>query len=354
MRVSRLLILLAFIVDFGTSTLLSKREENLDIIIPFIKKVQTERKSPCVLHLIEVDIDFKKIQNDDNFLFQHHSKNPIIKPDMGCNILISSSEFVSQLEALKIEKSIKNHVWIIIGKYENNQFSWPVLEVQSKISKLHCPGEEERLILQNKITTCPEFPTWNGKDIKVSVLGLPSDYRQLPNGKFIGYYPETIEMLSTYMDFKPEFMVKAKTNDDSVRLVQNGTVDLGVHITISQNRLDKTDMPSYIDYEELVYIVPIPKPVDVFYQLLQPFDMQVWIGWLSTLAAFCVLLLITVKMFDQMLQLESSYLKLIDFVLYPIGITIQPLHETKWIKSLWSNSSNGIISIGNTQLYFTN
>ena len=122
-------------------------------------------------------------------------------------------------------------------------------------------------------------------------------------------------MLSNYLDFNPQFMVKAKTNDDSVLLVENGTMDLGVHITISQNRLDKTDMPSYIDYEELVYIVPIPKPVDVFYQLLQPFNMQVWVAWLTYLAAFCVLLFLTSKL----LQLDSLYSKLIDFVLYPIG-----------------------------------
>lgn len=149
-------------------------------------------------------------------------------------------------------------------------------------------------------------------------------------------------MLSNYLDFNPQFMVKAKTNDDSVLLVENGTMDLGVHITISQNRLDKTDMPSYIDYEELVYIVPIPKPVDVFYQLLQPFNMQVWVAWLTYLAAFCVLLFVTSKL----LQLDSLYSKLIDFVLYPVGITVQPLHETKWIKSLWSKSNSGIISTG--------
>ena len=189
MKVSRLILLLALIVDFVFSTLYSDRDKNLNIIIPFVKKVQSERKSPCVLHLIEIEFDLKEIHHNENFLFQYHSKNPIIlKPDMGCNILITTSEFVHQQEVLEIENSIKHHVWIIIGKYNKNHLSWPVLEVQSRISKLHCPGEDKArlLLLPKQVPTCPEYPTWNGKDMKVSLLGLPSDYRQLPNGQYIG------------------------------------------------------------------------------------------------------------------------------------------------------------------------
>ena len=184
MKVSRLILLLSLMIDFA----FSDKDKILNTIIPFIKKVQSERKSPCVLHLIEIEFDLKEIHHNENFLFQYHSKNPILKPDMGCNILITTSDFLHQQEALEIDKSIKHHVWIIIGKYNKNHLSWPVLEVQSRISKLHCPGEDKArlLLLPKQVPTCPEYPTWNGKDKKVSLLGLPSDYRQLPNGQYIG------------------------------------------------------------------------------------------------------------------------------------------------------------------------
>ena len=317
----------------------------IDQIVSFIKQVQAERNTPCVLHFIDLDLELVDLYNDDQFQFQYYSQTPAIQPELPCNILITHSEFVRKAEAMDLEKSLKHQMWIVLGQYQpDDRYAWPVLEVQPSISRLYCPAEDKpRLILSSPFQTCPDYPTLNGQAMKVSLLGLPSDYRQLPNGKFVGYYPETIELLSSYLDFHPQFQVAVKTNDDSVLVVQNGSMDLGVHITISRNRLDKTDMPSYIDYEELVYIVPVPKPVDVFYQLLQPFSMTVWFTWLGYLLFFCLLFYLTTKLLDQNLQVDVSW---IDFALYPIGITIQPLVETQWIRKIWSKTVSGACMTG--------
>ena len=63
---------------------------------------------------------------------------------------------------------MKNHVWIINGKYDKPRIlSWPVLEVQPMIVKLHCPGgSQPQVVLPSMPVTCPEYPTWNNKVVR--------------------------------------------------------------------------------------------------------------------------------------------------------------------------------------------
>ena len=73
-------------------------------------------------------------------------------------------------ESMAIEKSTKNHIWIIKGTFPKGRFSWPVLEVEPKVSKLYCPGQDKaKLVMPRRVQTCPDYPTMNGKEVKASI-----------------------------------------------------------------------------------------------------------------------------------------------------------------------------------------
>ena len=99
-----------------------------------------------------------------------------MSPELGkptpsaCSILIVSSQLLDLNPelAIQMDQSMKNHVWIINGKYDKPRIlSWPVLEVQPMIVKLHCPGgSQPQLVLPSMPVTCPEYPTWNNKVVR--------------------------------------------------------------------------------------------------------------------------------------------------------------------------------------------
>ena len=82
----------------------------------------------------------------------------------------NSPLILTKPESVAIEKSMKNHIWIIKGTLPKGRFSWPVLEVQPRVSKLYCPGQDKaKLIMPEKVQTCPDYPTMNGKEIKATL-----------------------------------------------------------------------------------------------------------------------------------------------------------------------------------------
>ena len=97
------------------------------------------------------------------------------------------------------------------------------------------------------------------------------------------------------------------------------------------------DFPALVDFLELSYMVEVPKPVDSFYQLLQPFTMNVWLIWVSILATFCFLCYLTAQSMDQ---------SVISLSLLTMGLTIQPLTSTHLINTIRSKSVSGLFVIG--------
>ena len=163
-------------------------DRNLDTVSSFIKKVQVERKVPCIIFIFDVKIDLQsKFLNDEKIQFQSMlDSNPT--SISACNIIIgnryftyyfstldgvyfiASNDFAMSPESMAIEKSTKNHIWIIKGTFPKGRFSWPVLEVEPKVSKLYCPGQDKaKLVMPRRVQTCPDYPTMNGKEVKASI-----------------------------------------------------------------------------------------------------------------------------------------------------------------------------------------
>ena len=104
-----------------------------------------------------------KVVTSSNFLL-------FTKPKVDLLCIVASAAFTIKPESMAIEKSMKNHIWIIKGTLPKGRFSWPVLEVQPRVSKLYCPGQDKaKLIMPQKVQTCPDYPTMNGKGIKATL-----------------------------------------------------------------------------------------------------------------------------------------------------------------------------------------
>ena len=104
-----------------------------------------------------------KVVTGSNFLL-------FTKPKVDLLCIVASAAFTIKPESMAIEKSMKNHIWIIKGTLPKGRFSWPVLEVQPRVSKLYCPGQDKaKLIMPQKVQTCPAYPTMNGKEMKASL-----------------------------------------------------------------------------------------------------------------------------------------------------------------------------------------
>ena len=239
-----------------------------------------------------------------------------------------------------MDKSMKNHVWIIDGKYDYAKIlSWPVLEVQPMIVKLHCPGAQgPQLVLPSKPHTCPEYPTWNNKVVKVGMIGGHGQLSVL-NGKFVGYWPDSISLFNDYVHMQPKFILKARSWDEIVNRVHNGSFDIGVHTTPTPQRAQLVDSPSFMDFLEIYYLAPVPKKVDILYQLLTPFSQNVWIAWFATLATFCIVWYLVAKS-SAYQQWGSSW---IDFPLLSIGLSIQPLLDTQRVQVFRSTKSGSLV-----------
>ena len=318
--------------------------KNSATLTSFIKKIQTERKVSCIIHVINEE-HFKipeALRQDDTFQFQYLSPGFGIPTPSACSILIVSSSLLdlNPEMVIKMDKSMKNHVWIIDGKYGNDKMlSWPVLEVQPTIVKLHCPGAQgPQLVLASMPHTCPEYPTWNNKVVKVGMIGGHGQLSVL-NGKFIGYFPDSISLFNDYIQMQPKFIRKPRSWDEIVNKVHNGTYDIGVHTTPTPQRAQLVDSPSFMDFLEIYYVAPVPKPVDILYQLLTPFSLHVWLAWFVTLATFCVVWYLVAKS-SAYQHWESSW---IDFPLLSIGLTIQPLLDTQRVQVFRSTKSGSLV-----------
>ena len=347
LTMQKILILILSTLQISSSLKLNKQ----NTITSFIKQIQTDRKVPCIIHFINEDqFDIPEIlQQDEMFQFQHLSPGLGKLTPSACSILIVSSELLDFNPELvkQMDLSMKNHVWIVNGKYDNDKLlSWPVLEVQPRIVKLHCPGgNQPQLVLPSMSVTCPEYPTWNNKVVKVGMIGGHGQLSVLPNGKFIGYFPDSISLFNEYIHMQPKFIRGARSWDEIVNRVHNGTYDIGVHTTPTPQRAALVDSPSFMDFLEIYYVAPVPKPVDILYQLLTPFSLNVWLACFVMLSTFCILWYLVAR--SSGLHRGSSWIDL-------LGMTIQPLLDTPRVQVFMSSSKSGTLvtgTIGNVQLF---
>ena len=102
-------------------------------------------------------------------------------------------------------------------------------------------------------------------------------------------FQDQLAFISEYVKFQPQFIVGARSWDEIVYRVNNGSFDIGVHTSYSSQRFKLIDSPSFIDYIEAIYSVPVPKPENVLYQFLTPFSQSVWVIWIIALVAFCTM-----------------------------------------------------------------
>ena len=68
-----------------------------------------------------------------------------------------------------------------------------------------------------------------------------------------------MRLLSDSIQYKPQFVFGAKTWDESVAQVQNGTAQLGVTAILTEDRSKIIDFPAFVHFTELIYIFPRPK-----------------------------------------------------------------------------------------------
>ena len=330
---------------------------NIETVEAFLEHYQKDKNTQCIIHFLDTFIDFDFVKN---YKFQFTNGLFFNTFDSTCNVFICTEKYLESSESQKIDQDTKNHLWIIDGNYMKKSLKWPVLEVTSKLTKLHCPGDlDAKLITKHNINLCTEYPTLNGGLMHVSVVGFkPNLLKVLPDGSFIGFFRDSIDMLSEYVHYKPKYILGARTWDEVVMEVNNGTADMGVKTTMTKKRFDLVDFPAYIDFVELVYIAPTPKPVDILYQLIQPFSVNVWLAWLATLFAYCILFYFVTKLFlwkpkvdtkiNRLASKNLNEIKGIDFLLYPFGMLFEPLlNDIKWIRILWERTASGkMITIG--------
>ena len=341
-------ILLIFNFAFAGAKAMDYR--NFETVKVFLEHYQKDKNTSCIIHFLDtfVNFDFGK-----NYKFQFTNGLLFNTFDSTCNVFICTEKYLESSESQKIDQDTKNHLWIIDGNYMKNSLKWSVLEVTSKLTKLHCPEDlDAKLITKHNINLCTEYPTLNWKIVKVSMVGFEPNIFIQPNKSIIGFVPDSIDMLSEHIHYKPKYVLGARTWTEAVLEVHNGTADMGVKTSISKKRFDLVDFPAYIDFIEILYIAPTPKPIDIIYQLIQPFSINVWLIWLATIFASCILFYFVTKLFlwkpkantikNRLASKNLEEIKGIDFLLYSFGMVFEPLlNDIKWIRILWKQTVSG-------------
>ena len=99
------------------------------------------------------------------------------------------------------------------------------------------------------------------------------------------------------------------------------------------------DFTSITLITQLLYVVPTPKPVEVYYQFINPFDIYVWFGCLVMCLSFMAMFVLNNIFID---HIDKNPL---DFIIYPICIILEPLLDTYWIQKIKNGSISGSTTI---------
>ena len=138
--------LFVLLLIFGISKIAKTfNVRSIGIVKNYLTEYQKHQNIPCSLHFLDKFVDFGL---SENF---HFILGNFEKPQTTCNIFICKSNFSESEKAKKIDRSNKDHLWIIDGNYSKKQFSWPTVEVLPKVTKLYCPKDvKPKLILKSR------------------------------------------------------------------------------------------------------------------------------------------------------------------------------------------------------------
>ena len=113
------------------------------------------------------------------------------------------------------------------------------------------------------------------------------------------------------------------------------------------------DFTALTSLTQLTYIVPSPKPIDSFYQFVNPFTIEVWYVTFITLLICCFLVFVVTKYYKQFTNFENTLLEqksFVDFITHPIGMFLAPMLDKTWLNKLWRQTSSGSVTIGTIAL----
>ena len=102
--------------------------------------------------------------------------------------------------------------------------------------------------------------------MKVSMFGIAPTVFRGPDGSLTGTDTDTIELLKELLNFKPVYTF-ARSYDESIILVNNGSAELGMDTAMSYDRNQLIDFPSFLNFNEAVYAMRVSQPLDILYQV---------------------------------------------------------------------------------------
>ena len=107
-----LLVLLTLIVGSKAMNFRS-----IEVVKVFLESYQNEKNISCTINFLDTFLDFGLVK-DEKFQFT----NGLLYHGLGstCNILVCTEEYLALPESQKIDKEMKNHLWIIDGKLKNS------------------------------------------------------------------------------------------------------------------------------------------------------------------------------------------------------------------------------------------
>ena len=124
-----------------------------------------------------------------------------------------------------------------------------------------------------------------------------------------------------------------------------------IFIGLAFCRYDIADTTVPVRFSTLNYLVPTPKPVQTFYQFINPFGIIVWQCLFGLFFVYVILFIIGAlfrkwKKDPKEWMLESAKDKsFIDYFIYPIGIFLTPMTDKKWINEVRLGSLYGLLGL---------
>ena len=330
-----------------------------------IKKYQSFTNKPCTILHLNFDLLFKWNEGYPDPLLQQISWRPngqnmskVLNEDgsnlifaTGCSVFIVDIEFVNNnsIWLTEFSKNLKNQLWIVFGQMEKPFFTeWLLIEIFNfGAARLHCPFETDP---RPATQFCPKQPQRKGQEITIASVLLKPDVYKDALGQFRGINYRTIDTFCKATEGQAKFVIKGKSWDEMSKLIFSGELEIGIPTGIVYERSKFVDFTSITTISTIYYLVPMPKPIDGFYQLLTPFSLLVWCFYLITAILLCFIFYFLVKVFifkhkgkktDQILDiyLEKS---IIDYFIFPVGLLFEPLiNEIVFFKYLWRDSKNG-------------
>ena len=210
--------------------------------------------------------------------------------------------------------------------------------------KLHCPHEDRQKL---SVQPCKKEPV--RKLTEMSFLSTvpiqPLIMRQ--NGELYGIHIILLKELGEYIQYKPKYIMKYITFNKLIEDLNQGKGEIGIPTQVNIERYKLIDFTSMESISQLMYLVPTPKPVDVFYQFISPFQRNVWFSLLVFIGIFWILtfllvMLLKLKPDDNELKKSVKSKNILDYLISSSGALVAPtIMDLGWMRALWINTKSG-------------